>query len=119
MPSKSIRTWEEMRTSIAERLVRQTGHDVAWWNDHVAQQTGLDDEPALRKWLDGEGVGGYQQMLLVMERFGYPDYLLASADELIEGQHADRPELRPILTSADDLDDEALDFFRQAYEANT
>jgi len=25
-------------------------------------------------------------MLLVMERFGYPDFLLASADELIDGQ---------------------------------
>ena len=36
-------------------------------------------------------------MLLVMERFGYPDFLLASADELIDGQYADRPALRPIL----------------------
>lgn len=40
---------------------------------------------------------GYPAMLLVMERFGYPDYLIASADELIEGQYADRPALRPIL----------------------
>ncbi len=36
-------------------------------------------------------------MLLVMERFGYPDYLQATADELIDGQYADRPDLRPIL----------------------
>ncbi len=36
-------------------------------------------------------------MLLVMERFGYPAFLLASADELIDGQYRDRPELRPIL----------------------
>jgi hypothetical protein len=36
-------------------------------------------------------------MLLVMERFGYPDFLLASADALIDGQYADRPHLRPIL----------------------
>jgi hypothetical protein len=34
---------------------------------------------------------------LRMERFGYPDFLLASADELIEGQYADRPQLRPIF----------------------
>lgn len=30
-----------------------------------------------------------------MERFGYPDFLLASADELVTGQYADRPQLRP------------------------
>jgi hypothetical protein len=35
-------------------------------------------------------------MLLGFERFGYPDYLLASADELIDGQYADRPALWPI-----------------------
>ena len=31
-----------------------------------------------------------------MERFGYPDFLLATADELIEKQYADRPQLRPV-----------------------
>ena len=31
-----------------------------------------------------------------MERFGYPDFVTASADELIEAQYADRPHLRPI-----------------------
>jgi len=48
-------------------------------------------------WLAGRGVTGHPQNLLVMERFGYPDHLLASADELVEGQYADRPALRPIL----------------------
>jgi hypothetical protein len=86
-----------MRTSIADRLVRQTGHDVAWWNEAIAAQPGLGDEPALRAWLTGEGVTGYQQMLMVMERFGYPDYLLAAADDLIDAQYADRPALRPVL----------------------
>jgi hypothetical protein len=86
-----------MRTSIAERLVRQTGHDVAWWNEAIAAQPGLDDEPALRAWLTGQSVTGYQQMVMVMERFGYPDYLLAAADDLIEAQYADRPALRPVL----------------------
>jgi len=42
-------------------------------------------------------VTGYAQSLLVMERFGYPDFLVASADELIDGQYKDRPQLRPIL----------------------
>jgi len=32
-----------------------------------------------------------------MERFGYPDLFLASPDELINAQYADRVHLRPIL----------------------
>jgi hypothetical protein len=32
-----------------------------------------------------------------MEQFGYPDFLLSSANELIDAQYADRPHLRPIL----------------------
>ncbi|HEX6052182.1 MAG TPA: DUF5655 domain-containing protein [Gemmatimonadaceae bacterium] len=32
-----------------------------------------------------------------MERFGYPDFLLATADELIDAQYEDRPGLRPIF----------------------
>ena len=32
-----------------------------------------------------------------MERFGYPDHFLASADDLINGQYKDRPQLRPIF----------------------
>ena len=91
------RSWEEMRTSITERLLRQTGHDVAWWNEHIAAQSGAGDEASLRAWLAGQGVTGYQQMLLVHETFGYPAFLLASADELTEAQYADRLALRPIL----------------------
>ena len=86
-----------MRTSIGDRLVRQTGHDVAWWNERIAAERGIDDEQSLRRWLTENGVTGYQQMLLVMERFGYPDYLLASSEELLDGQYRDRPQLRPIL----------------------
>jgi Domain of unknown function (DUF5655) len=44
-------------------------------------------------------VTGYAQSLLVMERFGYPDFFLASADELVEGQYEDRPHLRPIFNA--------------------
>jgi hypothetical protein len=57
----------------------------------------LNNEKSLRAWLTEQGVTGYAQSLLVMERFGYPDFLLASADDLIDGQYADRPQLRPIL----------------------
>ncbi len=92
-----LRTWAEMRESITSALIRDTGHDVAWWNEQIAAQPGLAHEAALRAWLSSQEVTGYQQMLLVMERFGYPDYLLASADDLLDGQYADRPQLRPIL----------------------
>jgi hypothetical protein len=91
------RSWEEMRTSIARRLIRQTGHDVTWWNEQIAAQPGLTDEASLRAWLGGRDVTGYQQMLLVMERFGYPDYLLATANDLIDAQYSDREALRPIF----------------------
>lgn len=93
----TVRTWAEMRDSIEARLQRQTGHDVSWWNEKIAATQGLGDEAALRAWLTTEGVTGYQQMLMVMERFGYPDYLLATADDLLDGQYADRPQLRPML----------------------
>jgi Domain of unknown function (DUF5655) len=93
----AARTWAEMRESITAALIRDTGHDVAWWNERIAAEPGITDEVALRAWLNTEGVTGYKQMLLVMERFGYPDFLLASADELLDGQYADRPQLRPIL----------------------
>jgi hypothetical protein len=85
-----------MREWSAELLASRTGADVTAWNRRLAE-AGLDDEQALRKWLAGQGVTGYAQALLVWERFGYPDYMTADADELIEGQYADRPQLRPVL----------------------
>ncbi len=91
------RSWEEMRSQITDRLVRQTGHDVTWWNGQIAAQDGLTDEASLRAWLTEHGVTGYQQMLLVMEALGYPEFLLATADELIDAQYADREALRPVL----------------------
>src|SRR5262245_1779449 len=51
----------------------------------------------LRTWLSKNGVTGYPQQLLVMERFGYPGHVLASGTRLIADQYADRPQLRPIL----------------------
>jgi hypothetical protein len=30
---------------------------------------------------------------------GYPDFMTAESDELIDGQYADRPQLRPILAT--------------------
>jgi hypothetical protein len=85
-----------MREWAAELLLSRTGADVAGWNRRAAA-TGLRDEQALRAWLADQGVTGYAQALLVWERFGYPDFMTASAGELIDGQYADRPHLRPIL----------------------
>lgn len=90
------KSWQEMRRSIADMLEARTGEDVVAWNKKIAER-GPHDEGALRTWLAGQGVTGYPQMLLVMERFGYPEWYDASADELIDAQYADRPALRPIL----------------------
>jgi hypothetical protein len=85
-----------MRDWAARLLRSRTGRDVGAWNRRVAE-AGLPDEQALRAWLDGQGVTGYGQALLVWERFGYPDFLTAEADELIAGQYSDRPQLRPVF----------------------
>lgn len=90
------KSWQEMRVWIIDLLERRTGAGLDEWNARVAD-SGAETEPELREWLKGQGIEGYSQMLLVMERFGYPEFLTATADELIEGQYADRPELRPIL----------------------
>src|SRR5207247_10963839 len=46
---------------------------------------GRRKEPA--RGLTKQGVIGYAQTLLVMERFGYPDFMTATADELMDGQY--------------------------------
>lgn len=76
-------------------LQQQTGKDLAYWNQRVAEQNPAD-ESGLRAWLKTQGVSGYAEGLLVRERFGYPDWMIASADELVEKQYADRQHLRPI-----------------------
>jgi Domain of unknown function (DUF5655) len=90
------RDWKGMQDMSARLLKERTGDDVAAWNRRIKKEA-FKDEKSLRAWLTAKGVTGYAQNLLVMERFGYPDFLLASADELVDGQYADRPLLRPIL----------------------
>src|SRR5262245_20571271 len=90
------RDWQGMKEMSARLLKERTGEDVETWNQRITSE-GLTDEQALRAWLTTQGVTGYAQSLLVMERFGYPDFLVASADALIQGQYADRPQLRPIF----------------------
>jgi len=90
------RSWQEMRERDIELLLRRTGEGLDTWNRRV-RESGTADQGSLRAWLTEQGVTGYPQMLLVMERFGYPHYLTANADELVDGQYADRPALRPVL----------------------
>src|SRR5918994_4751734 len=90
------RDWQRNRDMWVRILQKQTGQGVNAWNRRIRRER-LPDEQSLRVWLGRQRVTGYAQSLLVMERFGYPDFLLASADELIDSQYADRPGLRPIL----------------------
>ncbi len=92
------RDWQEMNKMSARLLKERTGEDVDTWNRRIARKQ-FGNEQQLRAWLAEKGVTGYAQSLLVMERFGYPDFLLASAGDLIEGQYRDRPHLRPILNA--------------------
>src|SRR3989449_5979977 len=90
------RDWQGVKDMAVGILKERTGEGVETWNRRI-QRERLDDEESLRLWLTKQGVTGYAQSLLVMERFGYPDFLLATADELIDGQYADRAQLRPIF----------------------
>jgi Family of unknown function (DUF5990)/Domain of unknown function (DUF5655) len=91
-----VKSWAEMRDWAAGLLLTRTGADVQAWKRRAAD-AGIADEQALRSWLAGQGVTGYAQALLVWEGFGYPDFMTAGADELIEAQYADRPQLRPVF----------------------
>jgi len=95
MSQRRPRSWQEMRHQEIKWLIERTGEGLETWNAHV-RESGTADEASLRAWLSDKGVTGYPAMLLVMERFGYPDYLQASAEDLIENQYADRPATRPI-----------------------
>ena len=93
------KSWQEMREWSARLLESRTGQDVAAWNQRIAAGTPENraDAPALRQWLSAQGVTGYAQALLVWETFGYPEFLVADAEDLIARQYADRPHLRPIF----------------------
>lgn len=103
-----MRDWQSMKELSARLLQERTGQDVASWKKRVRAQH-FKDEPALRAWLTAQGVSGYAQSILIWEQFGYPDFMQSSADELIQAQYADRPQLRPIfeaiLTAAAGLGD--------------
>jgi len=100
--------WGRFRVQSAALLERSTGEGVAAWNAKIAA-AGPFDEARLRAWLRDNGVTGYAAQLLRWETLGYPDFMTASADELVDAQYADRAHLRPIydavLTAALTLGD--------------
>lgn len=90
------RSWQEMRDWQVGLLERVTGDTLATWNARV-READPADEATLRDWLRERGITGYAQMLLVHERFGYPEFFTRTGEELIERQYADRPALRPVF----------------------
>jgi hypothetical protein len=88
--------WREMHEWSAQLLRRQTGQGVADWNQRI-QETGITSRDELQLWLKTRNINGYAQQLLIMERFGYPDFLLKTAEELVDEQFADRQHLRPVF----------------------
>ncbi|MFJ6079402.1 DUF5655 domain-containing protein [Pseudarthrobacter sp. NPDC092419] len=93
---KNAGTWQSMVASNQELLLRKTGQDVRYWVEQ-AHAAGIEDDAGLREWLrDGFGVTGYAQYAVSWEMFGYPEFMLRDADELLDGQYAAHPHLRPI-----------------------
>jgi hypothetical protein len=91
----TTRDWSHYREMWIRVLKKHTGRDLDYWNARIGKKKFTNAE-RLKEWLAGQGVTGYAKQLLVMESFGYPDFVSSSADELIDGQYADRQHLRPI-----------------------
>ncbi|MEE2524137.1 DUF5655 domain-containing protein [Pseudarthrobacter sp. J75] len=93
---KTAGTWKLMVDSNQALLLRKTGHDVHWWAAR-GREEGLKNDAELRDWMrDQHGITGYAQYAVSWEMFGYPEFMLRDADELLDGQYAKHPALRPI-----------------------
>lgn len=93
---KSRGTWRHMVDSNKELLFRKTGQDTTYWVQR-AREEGVKNDRELRQWMrDSYGVTGYAQYAVSWEMFGYPDFMLQDADQLLDGQYAAHPHLRPI-----------------------
>ena len=80
IPMPQTRDWKETRGLSARLLMERSGAEVDAWNRRIERRR-FKDEQSLRPWLAEQGVTGSAQSLLVMEQFGYLDFLLASAEE--------------------------------------
>ena len=80
-------------------LLRKSGHDVHWWAER-GHSAGVKSDTELREWMRTEhGITGYAQHAVSWEMFGYPEFMLRDADELLDGQYRDHPNLRPIANT--------------------
>jgi hypothetical protein len=92
----AAKTWQGMVDSNQELLLRKSGHDVGWWAER-ARAAGLKNDGELRNWMrDEHAITGYAQYAVSWELFGYPDFMLRDADELLDAQYAAHHDLRPI-----------------------
>ncbi|TLM71179.1 DUF5655 domain-containing protein [Pseudarthrobacter sp. NamB4] len=95
-PRKTAGTWQTMVDNNKALLLRKTGKDTAYWAEK-ARAAGIKSDAELRDWMrDAFGVTGYAQYAVSWEMFGYPEFMLRDADELIDGQYARHPHLRPV-----------------------
>lgn len=88
-------TWQGMIDQCEALLIRSTGEGSDVWAQR-ARAAGLTEEAPLKAWLIDHGVRGYASNAVEWKVLGYPDSFLKSADELLDAQYADRPQLRPI-----------------------
>ena len=80
-------------------LLRKSGHDVHWWAER-GHSAGVKSDNELREWMRTEhGITGYAQHAVSWEMFGYPAFMLRDADELLDSQYRDPPNLRPIANT--------------------
>ena len=80
-------------------LLRKSGHDVQWWAEQ-GRSAGVTSDAELREWMRAEhGITGYAQYAVSWEMFGYPEFMLRDADELLDVQYRDHPNLRPIANT--------------------
>lgn len=105
----NVLDWNSNRDMWIRVLRKQTNEGLDYWNKRVSNQN-PKDEDSLRTWLAEQGVTGYAATLLVMERFGYPDFVSATAHDLIAGQYADRRHLKPIYDAVINAVSEMGDF---------
>ena len=95
----AAKTWQTTVDSNQALLLRKSGHDVSWWAAK-GHARGLKNDAELRAWMhDEHGITGYAQYAVSWEMFGYPEFMLRDADELIDGQYGDHPHLRPITNT--------------------